>query len=94
MSSPTNAIDEISKIFLTTIQKTLETGTGQVITFSSTIQDIPRVSMKPDVTSFVQFEGDYTGLVILNFSAEAAFAMEHTQFITLETIETQPPPVR
>lgn len=73
MSSPTNAIDEIAKIFLTTTQKTLETGTGQVITFSSTIQDIPRVSMKPDVTSFVQFDGDYTGLVILNFSADAAF---------------------
>jgi len=73
MFSPTNAIDEIAKIFLTTTQKTLETGTGQVITFSSTIQDIPRVSMKPDVTSFVQFDGDYTGLVILNFSAEAAF---------------------
>ncbi|HCY84653.1 MAG TPA: DUF3334 domain-containing protein [Desulfobacteraceae bacterium] len=67
------SIDKISKIFLTTAQKTLEASTGQEVKFSSTIQKIPKVSMKPDLTCFVQFDGDYIGLVILNFSAEAAF---------------------
>ncbi len=75
MSAPTLSIDEISKLFLTTTQKTLETGTQQSITYSNTIQNIPRVSMKPDLTCFVQFDGDYTGLVVLNFSADAAFAV-------------------
>lgn len=73
MTAPIKSIDEISKLFLTTAQKTLETSTKQDVTYSGTIQDIPRVSMKPDLTCFVQFDGDYTGLVVLNFSADAAF---------------------
>ncbi|MCG8684271.1 MAG: DUF3334 family protein [Desulfobacterales bacterium] len=72
-TSNTLSIDEISKIFLTTAQNTLEKSTGQEVTYSSTIQKVPKVSMKPDLTCFVQFDGDYIGLVILNFSADAAF---------------------
>jgi hypothetical protein len=36
------SIDEIYKIFLRTAQKTLETNTKQEITYSTTIQKIPR----------------------------------------------------
>ena len=79
----TLSIDEISKIFLTTAQKTLEKSTGQEVTFSSTIQKIPKVSMKPDLTCFVQFDGDYIGLVILNFSAEAAFEVYKKYMLTM-----------
>lgn len=67
------SIDEISKIFLKTAQRTLETSTQQKVTYSSTIQKTPKVSMKPDLTCFVQFNGDYNGLVVVNFSATAAF---------------------
>ncbi|NOX33431.1 MAG: DUF3334 family protein [Deltaproteobacteria bacterium] len=67
------SIDEISKIFLKTAQHTLETSTRQEVTYSSTIQKTPKVSMKPDLTCFVQFNGDYNGLVVMNFSANAAF---------------------
>jgi CheY-specific phosphatase CheX len=71
-SKPVLSIDEISKIFLTTAQHTLETSTQLEVTYSSTIQKIPKVSMKPDLTCFVQFSGDYNGLVVVNFSANAA----------------------
>ncbi len=71
--SPIVSIDEISKIFLTTAQATLDATTKQEITYSSTIQRIPKISMKPDLTCFVQFNGDYNGLVVLNFSGDAAF---------------------
>jgi len=67
------SIDEISKIFLKTAQHTLEKSTNQKVTYSSTIQKTPKISMKPDLTSFVQFNGDYNGLVVINFSADAAF---------------------
>ncbi|MBU1343213.1 MAG: DUF3334 family protein [Proteobacteria bacterium] len=73
MSEPMVSIDEVSKIFLKTAQHTLETSTKQEVTYSSTIQKIPKVSMKPDLTCFVQFNGDYNGLVVINFSASAAF---------------------
>jgi len=67
------SIDEISKIFLETAQHTLETSTNREVAYSSTIQKTPKISMKPDLTSFVQFNGDYNGLVVINFSADAAF---------------------
>ena len=73
--TPIISIDEISKIFLKTAQATLEATTKQDVTFSSTIQKTPKISMKPDLTSFVQFNGDYNGLVVMNFSADAAFAI-------------------
>ncbi|MDD9301203.1 MAG: DUF3334 family protein [Desulfobacter sp.] len=77
------SIDAISKIFLTTAQNTLEMSTGQTITYSETIQKIPKVSMKPDLTCFVQFDGDYIGLVILNFTAEAAFELYKKYMLTM-----------
>ena len=67
------SINEISKIFLKTAQHTLETSTKLEVAYSSTIQKTPKISMKPDLTSFVQFNGDYNGLVVINFSADAAF---------------------
>ncbi|MCV6614565.1 MAG: DUF3334 family protein [Cellvibrionaceae bacterium] len=36
------------------------------------VQNIQHTSLKPDISGFVVFEGGFTGLVILNFSADAA----------------------
>ncbi len=83
MPDQISSIDEISKIFLKTTQKTLEKTTGQEIIYSKTIQKIPKVSMKPDLTSFVQFDGDYIGLVILNFTADAAFELYKRYMLTM-----------
>ena len=83
MSAPTLLIDEISKLFLQTTQKTLETSTNQTVSFSPTIQKIPKVSMKPDLTCFVQFDGDYVGLVVLNFSASAAYEIYKKYMIAM-----------
>jgi CheY-specific phosphatase CheX len=89
MSKPILSIDEISKIFLNTAQKTLETATQQAVTYSSTIQKIPKVSMKPDLTCFVQFDGDYIGLVILNFSADAAYEIYEKYMLTMGIPKTE-----
>ncbi|MCK5696326.1 MAG: DUF3334 family protein [Desulfobacula sp.] len=65
MSESIISIDEISKIFLKSTQ--------QKVKYSSTIQKTPKISIKPDLTCFVQFNEDYNGLVVMNFSADAAF---------------------
>ncbi len=83
MSKPLISIDAISKIFLKTAQHTLETSTKQKITYASTIQKTPKVSMKPDLTSFVQFNGDYNGLVVINFSADAAFEIYRSYMMAM-----------
>jgi CheY-specific phosphatase CheX len=89
MSKPILSIDEIAKIFLTTAQKTLETTTKQEVTYSTTIQKIPKVSMKPDLTCFVQFDGDYIGLVIMNFSADAAYEIYQKYMLTMGMPKTE-----
>jgi CheY-specific phosphatase CheX len=83
------SIDEISKIFLTTAQKTLEINTKQAVTYSTTIQKIPKVSMKPDLTCFVQFDGDYIGLVIMNFSADAAYEIYEKYMLSMGIPEAE-----
>ena len=71
--STNQSIDNIAKIFLKITQSTLKKSTGKKIAYASTIQKTNKVAMMPDLTCFVQFDGDYVGLVIFNFSDEAAF---------------------
>jgi CheY-specific phosphatase CheX len=44
---------------------------------------VPKVCLKPEVGSFVQFSGDYNGLVILNFSAGAALSLYKNYMVTM-----------
>ncbi len=83
MSENMVSIDEISKIFLKTCQHTLETSTKQDVVYSSTIQKTPKVSMKPDLTCFVQFNGDYNGLAVINFTADAALEIYQKYMISM-----------
>ena len=83
MTKPVISIDEISKILLTTAQTTLEIATQQKVAYSSTIQKTPKVSMKPDLTCFVQFNGDYNGLIVMNFSDSAAFAIYKSYMVAM-----------
>ncbi len=81
--SKNQSIDSIAKIFLKTTQNTLKKSTGKNITYASTIQKITKVAMMPDLTCFVQFDGDYVGLVIFNFSDEAAFDIYRQYMINM-----------
>lgn len=83
MSLLQSSIDEISRTFLEVTKATLETSTAEKITYSSIIQRIPKVSMKPDLSCFVEFTGDYNGLVVINFSANAAVALYKKYMIVM-----------
>ncbi|MCB2181186.1 MAG: DUF3334 family protein [Desulfobulbaceae bacterium] len=76
-------IDIIASIFSQAIKKTLEKGTKKTIKFSKTFQAIPRVSLQPEVGCFVQFSGDYNGLVVMNFSDEAAMEIYSSYMLTM-----------
>lgn len=78
-----NSVDAISKIFLEITKTTLETTTQQNIAFSPIIQKIPKVRMKPDLTCFVEFNGDYNGLIVINLSANAAVELYKKYMITM-----------
>jgi CheY-specific phosphatase CheX len=42
------------------------------INYSGMVQRITKIGLKPDIGCFVLFDGGFTGLVVLNFSADAA----------------------
>ncbi len=70
-----STINHVAKIFCEAVKEVLESSTASKINFSPTIQNIPSISLKPDVGCFVQFAGDYSGLFIMNLSGPAALEL-------------------
>ena len=68
-------VDIVAANFCGAVKQVLESATSQNIKYSTTIQSISKVSLRPDVGCFVQFTGDYNGLAVANFSGEAAMAL-------------------
>lgn len=81
-------IDDLALIFAGAVKKTIEKATKQKIKFAKTFISIPKVCLKPEVGSFVQFSGDYNGLVIMNFTAEAAMSLYRNYMLTMGLPET------
>jgi len=65
-------VDKVAKIFCCAVKEVIETSTGMTVSYAPTFQDVPSISLKPDLGSFVQFSGDYSGLFIMNFSKKAS----------------------
>ncbi len=72
MAARLSTINQVARIFCEAVKDVLEAATDSKISFSPTIQNIPSISLKPDVGCFVQFAGDYSGLFIMNLSGDAA----------------------
>lgn len=81
MAAELETIDIVANIFSQATKKTLDKGTKKTIKYSKTIQAIPKVSLKPEIGCFVLFNGDYNGLVVMNFSAAAAMDL-YTSYMT------------
>lgn len=65
-------VDIVAEIFGKATVEILSGASGTEVYFAPTIQKIPSVHMKPDIGCFVQFQGDYYGLMIINFTKGAA----------------------
>ena len=67
-----DTVNEIVKSMCLATKEVLEAATQSRVAFAPTIQKIPTTQMRPDVGCFVQFSGDFSGLVIMNFTGAAA----------------------
>lgn len=83
MSTGHSSIDAIIDIFSIAVKKTLDSSTGKTIKISETFQSIPKVVLRPDMGCFVQFTGDYNGLAVMNFTAEAAMMLYRSYMINM-----------
>ena len=72
MKKGLKTVDKVAKVFCHAVKEVIDTSTGMSVSFAPTIQDVPSISLKPDLGCFVQFTGDYSGLFIMNLSREAA----------------------
>ncbi|MCP4297844.1 MAG: DUF3334 family protein [Proteobacteria bacterium] len=75
MIKSSNTVNAISSIFCEAAKKVIESSTGKEITYANTIQKIPLIHLRPEIGCFVLFSGDYSGLMIMNFSADAAVSI-------------------
>ena len=76
MTSGSDAtINEIAKLFAQVCEKIIGQATNSKIVTAPTIQKVPNVFLKPDIGCFVQFNGDYSGLFVMNFCAPVALEL-------------------
>jgi len=81
MDPKLTTVDIVARIVCTAAKHVLEASTQKKVNYSSTLQQIPKVSMKPEMGCFVQFSGDYNGLVVINLSPETTMKL-YTSYMT------------
>ncbi|WP_017444798.1 DUF3334 family protein [Gayadomonas joobiniege] len=64
--------DDILVMLCKSVTGVLANANANQVTYSALVQKITKTSLKPDIGSFVLFDGGFTGLVVINFSSAAA----------------------
>ena len=70
--SKTITTDDILVVLCNSVKSVLTKATSKPINYSSMVQKINKTCLKPDLGCFVLFDGGFSGLVIINFSADSA----------------------
>ncbi len=78
-----STINEIAQFLGEAVKEVLEMNTGSPIKIAPTLQRISNVSLRPDIGCFVEFNGDYNGLLCMNFSKDAALELYQKAMKTL-----------
>lgn len=67
--------EDILRALCDSVVKVLHLATASRIDYSGMIQRIARTCLKPDIGCFVLFDGGFSGLVVINFSAASAMEL-------------------
>jgi len=65
------------------VTKVLTVATQTQVHYSGMVQRITKTCLKPDIGCFVLFDGGFTGLVVINFSAQAAMELYETYMLNM-----------
>jgi CheY-specific phosphatase CheX len=65
------------------ITNVLAAATQSQIRYSGMVQRITKTCLKPDIGCFVLFDGAFSGLVIMNFSAQAAMELYESYMLNM-----------
>src|SRR5574344_498802 len=65
------------------VTRVLSVATNSQVQYSAVVQRIKKTYLKPDIGCFVLFDGGFSGLVIINFSAEAAMELYRAYLLNM-----------
>ena len=65
------------------VTKVLTSATHSQIHYSGMVQRITKTCLKPDIGCFVLFDGGFSGLVVLNFSAQTAMELYESYMLNM-----------
>ena len=65
------------------VTRVLSVATNSQVQYSAVVQRIKKTYLKPDIGCFVLFDGGFSGLVIINFSAAAAMEIYERYMLSM-----------
>jgi len=74
----TVSTDDILLMLCKSVSSVLSSASGSEISYSAMVQKINKTCLKPDIGCFVLFDGGFSGLVVINFTAAAALEIYRT----------------
>jgi len=70
--SKTIGTEQVLITLCESVCEVLSKASGNNITYSAMVQKITKTCLRPDVSSFVLFDGGFNGIVVTNFTSDAA----------------------
>ena len=67
--------EDLLRSLCDSVSKVLTAATHSEIRYSGMVQRITKTCLKPDIGCFVLFDGGFSGLVVINFSSQAAMEL-------------------
>jgi CheY-specific phosphatase CheX len=75
--------EDILRSLCNSVTKVLNIATQSQIHYSGMVQRISKTCLKPDIGCFVLFDGGFSGLVVINFSAQAAMELYESYMLSM-----------
>ncbi|HEX6735781.1 MAG TPA: DUF3334 family protein [Azonexus sp.] len=75
--------EDILRSLCNSVTKVLSIATQGDIRYSGMVQRISKTCLKPDIGCFVLFDGGFSGLVVINFSAQAAMELYESYLLNM-----------
>lgn len=87
-NAPTQGTDNLLVSLCNSVTRVLNVATTCHIQYSGMVQRIKKTYLKPDIGCFVLFDGGFSGLVIINFSAAAAMELYRSYLLNMGMSES------
>ncbi|WP_338115937.1 DUF3334 family protein [Thiocystis violacea] len=85
----TISTDDVLLMLCNSVKKVLSAATQTQINYSPMVQKITRTCLRPDIGCFVLFDGGFSGLVIINFSAQSAMELYRAYMMSMGMPESE-----